>query len=732
MSLKSSIFSNAEASAKPPASGPNTTSLRSKSSSPYINGVNSSTALTDRRFDIKLRSKSSASPAPIPSTWNLDDLLEKYESTNNLPPPLSPTLPPQTMPSSISSTASSKRDPTKVQKKEVHHHTQLNAPTPTFPRSNLFGKDRVAPESETTTHGDSSSRRTINDKSTDEAAQFGDGAHNLAEDVPLLMLSPTLPASFNSNSHHANSKSLVASNGQTSKFSDSTKEVRKLSTSPTFKSVKTGIGVFKWINKMHDIAKPKFLVRIILNNKMKFKERVATSSSSPSSLSAFKISTSNKIDEASSVGTSLSESSRGTTRVLPKDIDIIEKNSSELPHLKKPQSLALVETSHGTDTARYEFIQEIQAKEKEIRKLLKIVEEKDRQSKDRLDRLKSLERDIEEERAGKQSSRNHANAGIFINEAIVSEHSSVLSESHLTKGQAEEVKTKFTKKKIYWLDICKDVQASVDILWKELELTRGVFPHDWKQLRCKSEDIQIIIMQVDIFIMKMVSLDYDERSKIVSNTLPSERSWKVLDTDVGKLITYIELLLASRESSPAPKDHQIVVEFLKTLKCLMFQTRALIVKRVNSILLRVVNTYIEKSSLTKDNVESASTAAASMQLSQKIIELQQQNLNNSERIQQLFLNSQPEYLNSMLASTFSYVWDKRTSNISRAQQAYNLNSFDKSIKPSLQTYYLPMGIYSNLNEVTCILFNLAVYFLEKYNKMNPSKFVNYKLQSGHS
>ena len=38
----------------------------------------------------------------------------------------------------------------------------------------------------------------------------------------------------------------------------------------------------------------------------------------------------------------------------------------------------------------------------------------------------------------------------------------------------------------------------------------------------------------------MVSNDFDERSKIISGVLPSERSWKLLDQDIENFITKID------------------------------------------------------------------------------------------------------------------------------------------------------------------------------------------------
>lgn len=726
MSLKSSIFTNPTISAKPSSSSFNATGARSRLSSPYINGLNSSPTPKDRLSDAKLRNESLNPPIKTTLMWDFEEILESYRRTGDLPPPLSPTIP-QIKTHQFPNAASPKRKSTKDQKKESQLSNKLNSPILIHPKSSSIKKDIFTAEKENALHGYTSSQHASDNKAAGETSQSGSHRYKVSEDMPLLMLSPTLPTSFSKIQHSAHSKSdKSSSDNLESKHRGYEEEAKRLPTAPIFKRVETNVGVFKWINKMHDTAKPKFLVRVIMNNKMKFKERIS-SPSSFSTLNGLKIITQNQTNERSIVETNFRKFRSDTSETKHNRQDSIE-TKFDPKHQKKPLERALTMNPCSSDIEMYKSLKDKQ--EKEIEKLVKFVEEKDKLLKDSSKRLKALEREIEVQLAKNEPRSSQKCTGVFINETIGPEQPPLLPELKLTKTQVEDVKTKLTKKKKYWLDICKNVQADIDKLWKTLELTRGSFPENWKVPHIKFEDIQVIVMQVDVCIMKMVSLDYDERSKVVTSTLPSERSWKALDIDVEGLITYIELLLDLGDILTTSKEIPLEVEFLKTLKCLLFQTRALIVKRINSILLKVVDTYIKKMGVSNDEAPSTPTGSDDITLSRKIIQLQQQNLKNSESLQHHFVNSQPEYLNSMLASTFSCVWERSTSNILHAQQSYNLDAFDKSIKPSLQTYYLPMGIYSNLNEVNCVLFNVVVYFLETYNKMNPDRIVNYKLQSG--
>ncbi|MCP8718136.1 MAG: hypothetical protein M5F18_02435 [Asgard group archaeon] len=141
----------------------------------------------------------------------------------------------------------------------------------------------------------------------------------------------------------------------------------------------------------------------------------------------------------------------------------------------------------------------------------------------------------------------------------------------------------------------------------------------------------------------------------------------------------------------------------------------MILKRINEILLSVIQLYIDKKN---------------SDLNGKIIELQQLSLNNNNTIIEHFMNSNPAYLNAVIPVRFPITWFNKCLDLDIPQKAYNLADFKRSVKPSLQLYYLPFGNYTNLNELTAFLFSIMKEFIDIYNKFNSASAIMYPLQSG--
>lgn len=739
MSLKSSVLNNREESSQQSLTNCDATVLCPSLSTPFLNGGTIDRVTEFKRQQSQLKSSTGSTLA-----WNMEDILEAYVVLRNLPPPLSPTIPPIEAHDTTPILAS----PEKILNADNKEKSALSQSSNDLKSSisdrakhGMHQENSLTLSKEATPRHDASMERSSNRVAAKEP-ESGDSRDKELEKSSLQVLSPRLPVSFNNAraSHKKSKAKLPANRRSETKGVVSIGNFESSNTAPAFKNIKTDAGVFKWINKMNDPTKPKFLLRITVNNRSKFKEKVTTSSKSSKSVNDHKETTNKQINSGDNDNSDVKEYTSGSSQTAVNDQVATIGEPKETHHYVKKQKKAQPEMCHDAGTKLYNMTKDKQKHEKKLEELVKLIEEKDKsiEEKDKLltnksSRLEILESELEALRAKNESDHKQKQAGVFINGDIVIERSTSVTALKLTKDQSEEVKTKLTMKKKYWLDICKNVQKDIDSIWKKLELARGSFPESWKGFQIVSDDVNVVIMQVDVFIMKMVSLDYDERSKIVTETLPSERSWKALDKDVERLITYIGLLLSVRDNNLGiSKSDQFEIDFLRTIKCLMYQTRALILKRINSILLKVVDKYIEKIRLSQDEAKPTSTGSQEASLSQKIIELQQLNLKNSESVQELFVNSQPEYLNSILQSTFPCVWEKRTSNLAQVVQSYNLDAFDKSIKPSLQTYYLPMGVYSNLNEVNSILFNVVVYFLETYNKFHPNQNVDYKLQSSQT
>ncbi|KAL6453436.1 hypothetical protein SBY92_005005 [Candida maltosa Xu316] len=491
------------------------------------------------------------------------------------------------------------------------------------------------------------------------------------DDTPIRQLktrklSPTLPSMFDNS---------VPSLTTTPVNEDSRNNGTSFTNRPT------KVANFKWINKLHDTSKPKFLLRFTVNNLLKYKKHF-NKPATPSKLSGFKITTENNNDTKK-------EKTMNNTKEreeLMKEKEMFEKQVKKFNDKEK-------------DFIRDKEIKErgLQDQENSLKQLEKLLNNKEKELQDLELKLKTASANESEQKLRNQLQK-------LTQDIMKKEQFKSLDEEskrfriddfnkdvtpHLSRSQREDVKFRLQDEKNSWLQISKIAQTKAD--------------------KCDDELIAMII-QVDTFILRMVSYDYDERSKIISGVLPSERSWKLLDQDIDHFISTIEKKLKSGKI----KD-KFFLDFCKILKCILFQTRGLLIKRVNGILSNVIQSYIEKK-----NTE----------LNGKIIELQQMSINNNSTIMQHFMNSNPSYLNAVIPTRFPMTWYNKCLNLEEVQLKYNLTDIDTSIKPNVMLYYLPFGNYSNLNELTAFLFNVLKEFIDIYNKYNSKTPIKYSLQSG--
>jgi hypothetical protein len=259
----------------------------------------------------------------------------------------------------------------------------------------------------------------------------------------------------------------------------------------------------------------------------------------------------------------------------------------------------------------------------------------------------------------------------------------------LSQQQREEIKMSLLSKKTHWVQLVKSSRLTSE-----------------KQ----TDEFVAIIIEVDILLMCMIAYDYDERSKVVIDVLPSERNWKLLELDIKNLLQRIsKYALTLKERN--------LIEFMRILKSILFQTRALVVKRIDSILTKVIDLYLKKLSESNDN-----------DLKTRIIELQQSCIKNYKLINDDFMSSKPEYLNAIIPIKFPKTWFKKSS--SEKAHLDQLDDYNYDLKPSNKAFYLPIGIYSELNEISGFLFNIIKEFIDIFNKYNPKNKIHYVLQSG--
>ena len=82
-------------------------------------------------------------------------------------------------------------------------------------------------------------------------------------------------------------------NGHSAPINNSSKSTSTSTngSAPSFFNIQTKVGTFKWIDKSNDPNKPKFILRMTVNNKMKYK-KYFNKITSPLQLTGFKISSS--------------------------------------------------------------------------------------------------------------------------------------------------------------------------------------------------------------------------------------------------------------------------------------------------------------------------------------------------------------------------------------------------------------------------------------------------------
>jgi len=600
------------------------------------------------------QTKSKPKPTPLPSnsskkvlSWNLDDLINSYQESRILPPILSPTLP--------DSGKESVKPSVEPQTKQSNG-LSLKSPKPKYPtkRKILDLEDDYYENDHKTKLKSRSPLREV-------------------ENVNISMLSPTLPPIFDKNDILDRPEKQV-----TTKSSKAGTPVSRLVT-------------VKWIKKLHDTTKPKFLVRIAFVDTAKYKQSVKKDpakkkTGSPVKLAGLGILASDKTN------TSKEDDSKF---FLSNDNNEITKRENDLKHKLEAQvqkENILNELQKKTSRKEKELDsreQKLQERENQLHSLEKSLQ--DRESK-----LKQApaSTDLTHEQQKKLEQIKQLNQDVLLKELRrpYGEQNTVSStpfKAKLSQQQREEIKTSLLSKKNHWVQLVKSSRLTSE-----------------KQ----TDEFVAIIIEVDILLMCMIAYDYDERSKVVIDVLPSERNWKLLELDIKNLLQRIsKYALTLKERN--------LIEFMKILTCILFQTRALVVKRIDSILAKVINLYLKKLSESKDN-----------DLKTRIIELQQSCIKNHKLINDDFMSSRPEYLNAIIPIKFPKTWFKKST--SEKSHLDQLDDYSSDLKPSTKTFYLPIGIYSELNEISGFLFNIIKEFIDIFNKYNPKNKIHYVLQSG--
>lgn len=387
------------------------------------------------------------------------------------------------------------------------------------------------------------------------------------------------------------------------------------------KKEKLNLAKVRWINKLQD-QKPKFLIRIKFDNVARYKHKQKSAKkkvTSPTKLAGLGIIT------------------NGVGKDLKNKLD--KKDDKDLV-VKKEKTRHKDETKDigRENDQENDLEQELLKQQKILMTKVREFEDKQRKLNDRENALALLEKELDErelrlrqsslsnlttEQQKKHEKLKQLNKDVIMEELVTnigkktSPNASKSSPQlhNLTKKQKDEIKDSLIHKKNFWSALVKDCRIVCDT---------------------EKDQFLAIIMNVDIILMLMIANDYDERSKVVIDVLPSERSWKSLDQDVKQLITKIDNFTINL-------NEKNLLEFLKILKCVLFQLRAIITNRIDSILTKVIVLYSSK----LNNSEKSD-----YELQSRIIDLQKTCIKNHELINRYFISSKPNYLIAIIPIKF--------------------------------------------------------------------------------
>ncbi|KAG7196233.1 uncharacterized protein KQ657_000246 [Scheffersomyces spartinae] len=201
--------------------------------------------------------------------------------------------------------------------------------------------------------------------------------------------------------------------------------------------------------------------------------------------------------------------------------------------------------------------------------------------------------------------------------------------------------------------------------------------------------LQQTLLWMDSLILQMVANDLDERIKIMNDILPSERLWRNMFDDINDFL----------KNTQTQEEKNQYEDFYVLVVCLLYHTNGLVLKRINNILTKVIDLYTKRNDGDIIN---------------KVVELQYQAIHNGNLILDYLLNGNPNHMMSTISSKFPKTWYHRTTNIQNLTKPLN------DLRPTSNAYYLPLGNFSSLNDISALLHNILREFIESNN-------INYSL-----
>lgn len=238
----------------------------------------------------------------------------------------------------------------------------------------------------------------------------------------------------------------------------------------------------------------------------------------------------------------------------------------------------------------------------------------------------------------------------------------------------------------------------------------------------KISDLQVkVVAKVDSLLLYLISYDYDENLKYLTNIDPLERCWNLLYEDCSSVIAYThKLSFGDEDSFISNEQKNAVILSLQYMTSILYLLKALILVRINEVILKTVAQ--EKENKSSDNSMKDQEKDKAVLTAQKTV------IANMHSITSDFTKAQCLIPSSFdLSKHFPITWNKRALSLDAIKEN------NKCISPKDESFYLPIGIHSNLHQVSGLLYSFTNEFNENLRKVlykNGKELSTYTLKSG--
>lgn len=267
--------------------------------------------------------------------------------------------------------------------------------------------------------------------------------------------------------------------------------------------------------------------------------------------------------------------------------------------------------------------------------------------------------------------------------------------STLSHKEVEKYKQQLIKGRDYWSQITEKVR-----------------------LYSKSEDpIKNVTTLLESFVLHMILCQYDERLQTFSGAL--DREWKSLLGKGTDLIAYVKERISTQQNQKNSSDHEsIIKQYFQAFIGLLYQTNALIIVRINSILKIRIDKYLRER--TTHGIDRSSFDF----INEQLITLQRNEIDNYNTSVRFFAFAR-RFFDSLLTfqDLFPNTWENRScKGISRTKRV--------SFVPQHDKYFLPIQIDSDVREACALLLHCEQEFTTIYKeRMNSKRKPEYDLYS---